>query len=327
MGWDAVAGHGLVKEFLRRAIASGRLAHALAFIGPAGVGKATLARVLAQALLCRAEGERPCGECGACRRVAKGVHPDVHWVEPEGGSVRIEQVRNLQAALALKAFEGPVKFAAIDGADRMTPEAQNCLLKVLEEPPGETVITLVAESGAALLPTIRSRCQVLRFQPLPAGDVAALLAARGVDPERARVIAAVTEGRPGAALAAVESDLLELRDRVAGWVESLLPPDGPRGVIHIGQSLEEGREKAEEALNLFLLWLKDLVAVREGVPAAVANQDAMDRLSRQASRTETSRLAAAMRAVDLARRRLRASGNFRLTLDAMLADVQRSLAS
>jgi len=327
VGWGDVAGHGLVKEFLRRAIASGRLAHALAFIGPAGVGKAALARVLAQALLCRAEGERPCGECGACRRVAKGVHPDVHWVEPEGGSVRIEQVRELQAALALKAFEGPVKFAAIDGGDRMTPEAQNCLLKVLEEPPGEAVIVIVAESGAALLPTIRSRCQVLRFQPLPAEEVAGLLIERGVDPARARLIAAVTEGRPGAALAAADSDLLELRDRVAGWVESLSAPDGPRWVIRIGQSLEEGRDKADEVLSLFLLWLKDLVAVREGVPGAVANQDAMDRLSRQASRTETSRLAAAMRAVDLARRRLRASGNFRLTIDAMLADVQRSLAS
>lgn len=327
MHWNEVVGHHLVKEFLIRAIEKGRVAHALAFVGPEGVGKATLARVLAQALLCRSTGERPCGECSPCRRVDRGVHPDVHWIEPDGGSVRIEQVRSLQAALALKAFEGAMKVAVIDGGDHMTPEAQNCLLKLLEEPPGDTVIAVIAESTAALLPTIRSRCQVFRFQPLPVDEVARFLVDRGADPGKARLVAAVTEGRLGAALSALEGDLLDLRNQVMEWFDSLASPAGARAVIHIGQRLEEERERADELLKLFLLWLRDLVAVREGVPGAVANQDAMERLTGQASRTETRRLAAAMRAVDLARRRLRASGNFRLTIDSMLANVQRSLAS
>lgn len=325
MRWDEVAGHNLVKEFLKRAIEKGRVAHALAFVGPPGVGKATLARVFAQALLCSSERERPCDDCSACRRVAKGVHPDVHWIEPEGGSVRIEQVRTMQSALALKAFEGAKKVAVIDGGDLMTPEAQNSLLKVLEEPPGDAVITVVAGSVASLLPTIRSRCQVFRFQPLPVDEVAEQLIAKGVKPANARLVAAVTEGRLGAAITAVESDLLDLRNQVVEWIDSLAAADGPRAVIHIGQRLDEGRERVDEVLNLFLLWLRDLVAVREGVPEAAANQDAMERLSAQASRTETNRLAAAMRAVDRARRRLRTSGNFRLTIDSMLASVQRSL--
>ena len=329
MNWPGIRGHEFPLRFLERALASGRIGHAYLFVGRAQIGKATVARLFLQALYCEApRSAAPCGECRACRRVARGSHPDVHWIEPDGEAVRIEQIRELQNVLSLKPFEAERKAAVIDGADRMTVPAQNCLLKVLEEPPGETVIILIAANPAALLPTIWSRCQVLRFYPLPLEETVAALRERGVEERQARLLASLTEGCLGAALASLEKDVVGMRDRVAGWVEALADRHtGRRAVLEIGQALEEARDQLEEVLSLFLLWLRDMVLVREGVAGPLANQDAEGRLRAGAGAMDVRAIAGAMRAVDEARRRLQANANFRLTLDVMLAKVQRSLAS
>lgn len=327
--WNEIKGHEFPVGLLTRALERERISHAYLFVGPAGVGKATVARLFLQSLLCEgSENGRACGDCRTCRRVQRGLHPDVHWTQPDGDVVRIEQIRELQSALSLKPFEATRKGAVIDGADLMTPAAQNCLLKVLEEPPGETVIVLVAANGSALLPTIWSRCQVLRFHPLPRGVVETALVQTGVDASKARLLAAVTDGRLGAALEAAEQDIVAQRDRIAGWVDDLAESGlGLRAVLRIGQALEQEREEIEESLNLFLLWLRDLVLLKEGVTGALANQDVEGRLRALAEQTSVNGLSEAMRAIDHARRRLEANANFRLTIDVMLAKVQRSLVS
>src|SRR5512139_3228618 len=188
---------------LRSALRRGALHHAYLFGGPEGVGKATAARLLAQAANCEggepaAAGLRddPCGACGPCRKIAKGVHPDVivlreervmakagAW-EPKGGrspskDVVVDQVRDVvDHRLALKRFEGRRRFVIVDPADAMNAQAQNALLKTLEEPPEDTTLVLVAASPDALLPTIRSRCLRIAFAPLPAGAIAPRLEER-----------------------------------------------------------------------------------------------------------------------------------------------------
>lgn len=329
MTWDEIVGHETIKSHLQRSLAARRIAHAYAFVGPQGVGKFSTALALARALLCpQARGGVPCGRCRTCGQVGRLRHPDLHLVRPDDGVIGIDRVRELQRELALKPFEAERKVAVIDGADALTDAAQNSLLKTLEEPPGDTVLILVAANPNALVATVRSRCSVLRFQPLPADRIMRWLSARGVGEEKARLAAALCGGSLGAALAAVERDYFEMRERVASWAGDLSArAKGLRAVLLIGEELESQKERVDEYLNLLFLWLRDLLLLSEGAAASVANQDVIHRLESQAKGLSPSGLSRALVEVDRARKRLRAKANFRLTVDVMLANVQRSLNS
>ncbi|HET7678028.1 MAG TPA: hypothetical protein VFK38_09265 [Candidatus Limnocylindrales bacterium] len=201
------------------AIRSGRPPQALLLVGPAHVGKTTLALDLAAGLLCQAASpdERPCWACAACRRVAHGNHPDLHRIAPEGagGQIRIGQVQALASELVLLPLEGPLRVAIVVEAHRLNPDAQNAFLKTLEEPPPGTCLVLCVEDESAMLPTVRSRAARLRLGPLPTGVLVDLLSERGVaDAARAAALARAAGGRPGLALALAtqpEAGLVEAR--------------------------------------------------------------------------------------------------------------------
>src|SRR5262245_53406363 len=159
-----IAGHNSSIDALRRAIASGRLHHALLFHGPEGVGKRTTAFAVAAALLCR-EASRPegdaCGACASCSKVDKGIHPDVQFLTLEKTVIPIDAVRALRQEAGYRPFEGAHRVFVIDPADRLSHEAQNALLKTLEEPSASARLILISSRPAHLLPTTRSRCQAL----------------------------------------------------------------------------------------------------------------------------------------------------------------------
>jgi DNA polymerase-3 subunit delta' len=190
---------------------AGHVPHALLLVGPAGVGKTTLAIDLAAGLLCRAEdpAARPCRECRACRTVEHGNHPDLHRLAPVGAGAIIpiggrdeRGVRDLVAELALLPVEGGARVAIVEAAHRLTEDAQSALLKTLEEPPARTTIVLCAEEEDHLLPTIRSRCVRLRLGPVPRRDIEAILVEQGAaDAAESARISRLAAGRPGVALA------------------------------------------------------------------------------------------------------------------------------
>jgi DNA polymerase III delta' subunit len=198
---------------------------AVLVVGPAGVGKTTLASDLAAGLLCTAEdvAARPCGVCRSCRLVARGVHPDVHRLGPDGPGrqvviggpgAKVRGIRDLIGELALLPVEGGARVAIVESAQRMNEDAQAALLKTLEEPPAGTTIVLCADAEEPLLPTIRSRCARIRLGPVSVREIEAILADVGAaDPPVAARAARIAGGRPGIALAWVaRPDALRERD-------------------------------------------------------------------------------------------------------------------
>jgi DNA polymerase-3 subunit delta' len=306
MPFSEIVGQDRAVGSLRAALRRGALHHALLLAGPPGVGKGTAARILAQALNCerpgRAQGQPDeaaperagglggrsltapphvddgCGECGPCRKIARGLHPDVLLVEeervmarsgrwePRGGrapsrDIVVDQIRDLvDRRLALKRFEGRCRVVIIDPADAMNPQAQNALLKTLEEPPGDTVLALVASAPDALLPTVRSRCLRLTFAPLPDDLVAARLAAAGRPPEEARLAAALAVGSLGRALG-LDAEALRSR-RQAALAAAGLPRDDAGAWIAFARQAGEDREAARETCELLLVFLRDVLVLQ-----------------------------------------------------------------
>jgi len=191
--WDMVVGHDEAVAMLKEAAASERVTHAWLFTGPPGIGKLHTARVFAAALNCPAGGD---GTCDTCRRILRGVHPDVHLIFPEGDNLLVEDVRAVREEASRTHHEAPTAVFILDEADRMTEAAANALLKVLEEPPPDVVFVLVARSAEALVGTVPSRARTLPFVSL---SLAELTAALGDDlqlgPDQTLWAAAASHGR------------------------------------------------------------------------------------------------------------------------------------
>jgi DNA polymerase-3 subunit delta' len=216
VGWERVRGHDVLIDGFRRAVRRGRLAHAYLFTGPPGIGKRLFAVELAKALLCEKAGPdfTACDHCPSCVQIDAGTHPDFYPAArpPEALEFPIDLMRTLCASFALKSARGRGKVVIIDDADDLNEESANCFLKTLEEPPPRSVLILIGSSSERQLPTIVSRCQVVRFAPLRAELVDELLGARGVEEGalRARLVR-LSGGSPGLAEALADPALWEFR--------------------------------------------------------------------------------------------------------------------
>ncbi len=198
MIWDQVVGHTAVCLSLRRAVEQEHVNHAYLFTGPSAVGKFIVAKTLAASILCPNGG---CGKCNVCRRVMEEKHPDLTVVRPEGKNIRVETIRALRMDAFKKPTESDNKVYIIKNAERMWDEGASTLLKVLEEPPGNVIFILVTANAGGVLPTIRSRCQEIRFANVPLEDLKGyLLEHKDVTPERADLIVRLTGGVLGRAL-------------------------------------------------------------------------------------------------------------------------------
>src|SRR5688500_18417822 len=226
MPFRDLVGHTRLVTLLSRAVARNTLPPSLLLAGPAGVGKRRVAVATASALNCL--DPKPgtlehdaCGLCAACRRIERGVHPDVVVIEPgDSGAIKIEPIREVIDQAGYRPFEGRRRVVIVDEADAMVPQAQNALLKTLEEPPSASVFMLVSSMPDALLATVLSRCPRLRFAPLSVADVAdALMRDHEYGEADARAAAADADGSIGRALAAESVDLAEARDAAAHLLE------------------------------------------------------------------------------------------------------------
>ncbi len=266
-GLEAIVGQRVAVQALQRAIERDRLPHALLFAGPQGVGKATTALLLAQALNCQSIGPTDaCGECISCSKIARGIHPDVVWIAPAPRIIRIGQIRELISAIGYRPHEGKRRVVIVDDAHAMPGAAQNAFLKTLEEPPASTTIVLATAAPGSLLPTVQSRCQTLRFSPVGQETVRQYLEQQMQLPgEEARLRAALNPGSIGGALA---MDLEAYGTLLETVVEALrLSQHGGGGVVAAADSLanngygETATQRAASTLRVGRDVLRDLLVV------------------------------------------------------------------
>jgi DNA polymerase-3 subunit delta' len=292
---------------LERTLAQGRVRHAYLLVGPSHIGKTAVARWFAQCLCCSGA-PAPCGRCRSCLLIARGVHPDVRSIQPPGErddtvalaldpvesggrsaerAISIGHVRALQHDVALSASEAPWKVYLILGAETMQIAAANALLKTLEEPPPHVVLLMTAGDPGEILPTLVSRCQVVRLGLVPARQIGAAVAERGADPSRAELLARLAGGRPGWALRALDdADLLAERERALEELALTVTP-GHRQRFSLAEKLATtyGRDHAAvlERLAVWQVWWWDVQLIQRHCADLIANVDRVDELQRFAA--------------------------------------------
>ncbi|HET8645866.1 MAG TPA: DNA polymerase III subunit delta' [Vicinamibacteria bacterium] len=318
----AVLGHARIKALLQDALRRSRLPGALLFTGPEGVGKRTLALAAARALLCDARSGEACNACPPCNRTAKGLHPDLFVLEPEGASVKsikIEPVRDLVREIVARPFEGPARAFIVDDAHLITEQAQNALLKSLEEPPATSHVMLVTAAPQALLTTIRSRCQHLRLGGLPASLLEGYLRERqGTPPEEARLRAALAGGSLSAALEFEAGTYQAMRDALLVLVEKL-PRLGPLERMEASQDFDERKEDLPEELTALRALLRDVAALHAGSPpSSLLNADVAARIEALAASPLGPRAAGLAEVVGETREALRVNANRLLSMDVLI---------
>jgi DNA polymerase-3 subunit delta' len=315
MNFGSIRGQARALDLIQRWLDAGRLPHALLFSGPDGVGKRLTALELAKALNCTgpAAGRDACDACPACRLVDRGAHPDIMAVAPDGRSLKIAQVREVERHVALSPYAGRRRVAVLDAAELMTLEAANAFLKTLEEPPSAAVLVLISSAPTSLLPTIRSRCQEVRFGPLADDVVAALLVEGGIDPAEAPRAAALGGGSLTLARAWAERFPRQKQDEVLQETQAGLA--SPGRALALAKKLQEEykgrRDLVPWLLLLLAAWARDLARPPAGAGAAGAARPEREPVSLRTALAFYDAVAAAQAALE-------SNVNLQLALEAML---------
>jgi DNA polymerase-3 subunit delta' len=329
-GWRLI-GNSRAVSALASAVSSGSPARSYIFAGPERVGKAAAALRLAQALNC-AEDDPPCLSCETCRRIGEAKFADVQTVTVEAATdgpahkaISVEQIRDVEATVALAPYEGRKRVVVIDPAEEMSSGAQNAFLKTLEEPPPHVVFVLVTADADRLLETVRSRCRRVDFGLVAGTEIEAGLIERGTDAEQAAVLARLAAGRPGWALeAAAKPALLAKRDEALDAARSLADMD-LAGRIDVAEKLsaafKRDRAAVDETLAQWLSWWRDIVLTQSGAGDTIANLDRRDQITADAERYDRAQVTAFIEALRETRQHLRANVQSRIALDALMLRV------
>ncbi|MEJ2157475.1 MAG: DNA polymerase III subunit delta' [Desulfobacteraceae bacterium] len=322
-GFDTIIGQKLPIRLLQTLLRNGTLPHALIFSGITGIGKRTTAKIVAMALNCTVGTDKtsPCGNCPSCRKISSNGHPDLLLIEPQRQQLRIDQIRNLLRTLSMKPYQAKHRVVIIADAQAMNKEASNALLKMLEEPPADTILILTVRETSDLLPTIVSRCRHLHFNPLPQEEIISLLSDAGeIDTLFIQTAAALSGGSLAKAMQLATKAWRDQRNWLVAAAGLGEPPRQERRPIEsalaFAAQLAQKKDQIAELLEVLKTWIRDL-SVWPYHPSSVINGDYNEVLATVRSGLQDRELLDMWRAVEKAQKDIAAKANLRLTLDVM----------
>ncbi len=327
--WNLL-GHEWAVDMLRQHAAHDEIRHAYLFCGPPGLGRRTLALRLAQALNCTkplAPGV-PCGLCRDCKQIEAMQHPDMNVIQAldgdnlpkEGGTLKVDQIREVQRSLSLKPYQSKYRVALFLRFQEANDNAANALLKTLEEAPAHAILLLTADTPEQLLPTIISRCEILRLRPLPIEAVESDLIYRGVDEERARLLAHISGGRPGYARRLVEDiTLLEKRDERLNDLQTLLPAARVEKFSY-ADKLSKDKDAMRQAIIIWLSYWRDVMLRVAGAETPLINVDRNMEIEFLAGRLTLSTARRVVSDLENALEKMDRNVNSRLLTEVLLMD-------
>lgn len=304
---------GLIEEYLK----AGTLKGAYLFIGEEGVGKYSAASVLAKALNCLNKKNDPCNICSSCLRIEKREHPDVHFILPvDSGAIKIESVRELKKNISLKAYEAKIKVFIINDAHLLTAEASGALLKILEEPLGNSLIILITAKPLLLFKTIVSRCKIIRFHPLKRKALQEILKKTyALDEPSSHFLAYFSEGRIGTALRLKDTDMLTKKNRIIDKFTGAPSNSDYDNIV-------EAKDELRLALNILASWVRDIYLIRIGLAhAELINSDRLKRLLEIMNRYTSFNLNEMMKSISDSFRYLDENINVKLLISNLRAEL------
>lgn len=322
--WDSILGHEQNKEFLKRYLQAESRPHALLFCGAEGLGKRALAQQFAKTLLClHTDGMDGCESCRLLNFADGNIsHPDFLLLAPEEDSrnIKIEQVKEIIRQSAFAPVLSKYKVCIVDGADKMTADAANSFLKLLEEPPQGWVIILIATAENALLSTILSRVVRLRFNPVDVALVKQLLQKQQLTEQEAEVIARVSEGSAGTALALSEQQFFDCRKQALALIEAF-PLPSAFNYLSTFNMPDKDYSQAQLFIKALQVLIRDMLLLKIAASADLYNTDLSDELRELAAGWQPRQLRGALRKIDDAYKALTESAGIKLTLEAMALQI------
>ncbi|HEU4768105.1 MAG TPA: DNA polymerase III subunit delta' [Pyrinomonadaceae bacterium] len=346
---DQIAGNKRVKEVIKRMLDSGRLPGALLFTGEEGVGKKLFALEIARALNCRMlRNNEACGECGPCQRIGRlnyperddtdewnqiiwTDHPDVGLVVAPRRVLRVEQMRQIEKEANFRPFEGKARVFLIDEADKLNDASANALLKVLEEPPRTSHLILITARPAMLLPTILSRCQVIRFAPLTPDEIEKHLTRnKDIDNKTARLRARAAGGSMGRALSGDLVTFTSQRKAMLKVLNALVVSNSRAELLRSAEQLNEAqyKDEFEERMDVLETLIRDAWMLSLGVkPSQLVNEDLLSELQPIAEKLDSSRAANWILQIEDLREQLIVNINRKVTTDALFLTMAGDVAA
>ncbi|MEC5425017.1 DNA polymerase III subunit delta' [Virgibacillus sp. C22-A2] len=327
--WSEVAEvQPLASKIITNSIRKDRISHAYLLQGERGTGKEAIALLLAKRLFCdiNKTSVEPCHECNACKRITSGNHPDVHWIEPEGQSIKIEQIKNLQKEFTYSGLESSQKVYVIQGADTLTLNAANRILKFLEEPSKQTTAIMLTENSQSIISTIRSRCQVVDLQPLNPASFQKQLVEKGMTQDNAALMSALTNNFDDAFTWSGDDWFATARKIVVQLVEmfSTNKEDIFLYIHNYWVTHFKERSGQEQGLDLLLLAFKDILYYHIGNKDTMVFFNPQDELLGKSAMTfSQEKLVFILNAILQAKRKVKQNVHPTLVIEQLTLQIQR----